>query len=484
MSTPLSLRTRVAPRSSVATRRSDPVSPPTRATTPGATPAAVFEGQVGGAAVLVAGSPAQLDAPARAAWMKQSLLQDHSALAARNPEGLKAKLEKLTTSPFVFFRGTAGLLYRELQGLDDDKPRLLINGDVHPENFGIVKGRDGELFFAPNDFDEATVAPFSWDLRRGAVGFLLAARELGLSRKERERLVERFVDAYAEALEDFGKGDAEAGFRITAKRAPTVLKRLFDDAEKLSRKAFLGRHVDVGGGVFRDGDELARDPGLVPALTRALSAARGRDGARLSASLRAAGLSPLKVKDVARKLGSGTASVGLDRFWLLVEGPRGDGSDDRVLELKSELCSIVDRVRPRSLAATRLAESAGARVARAHEVHLAEGDPLYGHTRFGGQSFLVRERIPEKARVELSSLKDDELIDYAAVCARALAAAHARADEDGGLEGRDVETRIRASFKKGAFAEELFSWASAAADRVEADHGSLVRMLEDGSFDA
>lgn len=47
-----------------------------------------------------------------------------------------------------------------------------------------------------------------------------------------------------------------------------------------------------------------------------------------------------KVLDVAKKKGSGTGSVGLSRFWVLIEGESKDPLDDRVLEFKQATDSV------------------------------------------------------------------------------------------------------------------------------------------------
>lgn len=384
----------------------------------------------------------------------------------------------------MFFRGTAGLFYRELAHVDADKPQVLLNGDVHPENFGIMRSRDGELFFGPNDFDESTRGPFTWDLRRGAVAFLLAGRESGLSKKEQKKLVEGFVEAYADTLKKFSRGDDEADYRVNAKNCPDVLKDLFDEAEGVTRKKFLKQRVDTDRGEFIPSDEIERAPELVKLMQRALQQAKDADGKSLIKGLADADVGSLTVKDVAKKTGSGTASVGLDRYWLLLEGKKSSGKDDIIVELKLEQASIIDRVRPRKAGSLKTSWDRGdhaARVAKAHQVQVAEGDPFFGSTKLHGQSFLVRERIPEKISVELKDLSDKELIAYGKACGHALAAAHARSDEDGGLAGTDIEKTLKEAFSH-LDLDKGYEWARAAADRVEQDHAALVDSLLAGEL--
>jgi uncharacterized protein (DUF2252 family) len=439
--------------------------------------AAAFEASPGKASALAPSLPAQLTGKRRKAHLVQSLLADHVGVRAANPAGWEAKLAKITDNPFSFFRGTAGLFYRDLEGVDADAARVVINGDVHPENFGIMQAADGELVFGLNDFDEATVVPFKWDVRRAVVGFELAARELDFGKKDRRRVTEAFVEGYADALRDFQKDDGEATARLTEKGANRVVDRVFDAAKDNSRAAFLKERVDVDAGRFLTTDEIQPCRERLPELTRAVLGARDEDRRRLFGR----GKRPV-IKDVAEKLGSGTGSVGLDRFYVLIEGPKADGTDDHILELKRAKQSIVDSAlnrRPHELRGF----APGHRIAAAHDIQLAAGDPTYGFTTIDGESFLVRERNPHKARVDLSKLSDKELQSYAKACGAALALAHARSDADSGL-GVDgsAEDRIRNSFKKGHLVDEMAAFADDMADRVEQDFKAVRKLMQDGEL--
>ena len=49
--------------------------------------------------------------------------------------------------------------------LDERTSRVWIHGDLHAENFGTYMNAYGQLVFNVNDFDEAYVGPFTWDLQ-------------------------------------------------------------------------------------------------------------------------------------------------------------------------------------------------------------------------------------------------------------------------------------------------------------------------------
>ena len=47
---------------------------------------------------------------------------------------------------------------------DDRTSRVWIHGDLHAENFGTYMNSEGVLVFDVNDFDEAYLGHFTWDL--------------------------------------------------------------------------------------------------------------------------------------------------------------------------------------------------------------------------------------------------------------------------------------------------------------------------------
>ena len=72
----------------------------------------------------------------------------------------------------AFDRGSACLLYADATGADDlfaddESSRIWVHGaDLHVENFGTHLNSDGILVFDVNDFDEAYLGHFTWDLQR------------------------------------------------------------------------------------------------------------------------------------------------------------------------------------------------------------------------------------------------------------------------------------------------------------------------------
>ena len=60
----------------------------------------------------------------------------------------------------------------------------VIDGDAHLNNFGVYGSPQRDVVFDLNDFDEAVIGPWEWDLKRLTASVDLAARENGLNRRE------------------------------------------------------------------------------------------------------------------------------------------------------------------------------------------------------------------------------------------------------------------------------------------------------------
>src|ERR1700761_8567776 len=80
---------------------------------------------------------------------------------------LDRKHERMKESAFIFLRATffrwagrIGKICPDLAGA----PAVLSVGDVHVENFGTWRDAEGRLVWGVNDFDEAAVIAYPFDL--------------------------------------------------------------------------------------------------------------------------------------------------------------------------------------------------------------------------------------------------------------------------------------------------------------------------------
>src|SRR4051794_10721589 len=110
-----------------------------------------------------------------------ALLTEHNR--DREPERLARKYEKMRKNAFAFLRGSCPLFYARLPGSSAwlKAPAVWACGDLHLENFGSYKADNRQVYFDINDFDEALLAPATWDLLRLLSSVLVAHKALRAS---------------------------------------------------------------------------------------------------------------------------------------------------------------------------------------------------------------------------------------------------------------------------------------------------------------
>ena len=120
----------------------------------------------------------------------------------RRPDLLKMKYEAMRRSPYRFFRGTCHLFYEDFKYQVNwpDDTRAWICGDLHLENFGTFKAENGLIYFDMNDFDEAILAPVTWEIARTVTSIHLLAKKLNFNKKEITALVNCFIEKYTDTL--------------------------------------------------------------------------------------------------------------------------------------------------------------------------------------------------------------------------------------------------------------------------------------------
>ncbi|NET74057.1 MAG: DUF2252 domain-containing protein, partial [Sphaerospermopsis sp. SIO1G2] len=120
----------------------------------------------------------------------------------RDTELLKLKYKKLAADQFSFFRGTCHLFYEDLPPdiPFHSAPLTWICGDLHLENFGSYKGDNRLVYFDINDFDEAVLAPCTWDLVRFITSIIVGSHAVGINDQEALHISEIYLKTYTQHL--------------------------------------------------------------------------------------------------------------------------------------------------------------------------------------------------------------------------------------------------------------------------------------------
>lgn len=134
--------------------------------------------------------------------------QSYEAWLGERTTLVKADLEfkhtEMATAAFPFLRSTFyrwAQIYPEVCPELVRAPVLLAVGDLHIENFGTWRDREGRLIWGINDFDEAHQMPYTIDLVRLAVSANLADALTGKG----EAVCEAILDGYKAGLKAGGK---------------------------------------------------------------------------------------------------------------------------------------------------------------------------------------------------------------------------------------------------------------------------------------
>src|SRR5438552_3856784 len=126
----------------------------------------------------------------------------------RQPELVKLKYGFMTQNQFRFYRGTCHLFYEHLSRnpLFTTAPLSWICGDLHLENFGSFQSINNQVYFDLNDFDEAVLAPVTWELVRLLTSIYVGFDSLEIEEKKANKMAELFLRTYTATLAA-GKAD-------------------------------------------------------------------------------------------------------------------------------------------------------------------------------------------------------------------------------------------------------------------------------------
>src|SRR6201985_935349 len=118
------------------------------------------------------------------------------------PEKVQLKYEGMAENAFRVFRGKSNLFYEDLAAAEPLplSPLAWICGDLHIENFGSYKGDNKLVYFDLNDFDEALLAPCSYETVRMVTSIFIAFDNLGFEEEKAMKMAQLFLKTYSATL--------------------------------------------------------------------------------------------------------------------------------------------------------------------------------------------------------------------------------------------------------------------------------------------
>jgi uncharacterized protein (DUF2252 family) len=390
-----------------------------------------------------------------------------AANAGRLQKLIPMKMGLMSVSPFAFFRGTAPLMAKDLAGGPATGLMVQLCGDAHVKNLGAYAGPDGTLVFDINDFDETITGPWEWDLKRLAASIVLAGRDAG--ERDCSPAVQELVRHYRESLDFFSQMKVLelAKYEIRGDSRNAVVREVLQKAERVTPARNLKKLAEpVKGGWPRFHDKM---PTLrhVPEETMASVFEALKPYRETVTAGRQLILDAYHPVDVAFKV-VGTGSVGTRDYVILLFGSSLE--DPMFLQVKEEMQSCYA---PYLKHAPRFANE-GQRVAQGQQRMQTVTDPFLGWTTLAGHHYLVRQLADHKAAIDPGELKGGILIEYAVVCGRMLAKAHARTGDAAALYGYCGDS---AKLDKA-----IGQFALAYADQTTEDYEVFLKAIKGGAI--
>lgn len=443
------------------------------------------------AELLAAGREARTSVP-------RSAHAEYSPSPGRDPLGILAtqhearlqqlvdlRVQRMGTDAFSFYRGTAAIQAADLASGPTTGAEVVICGDAHLSNFGMFRSPENAMVFDINDFDEATVGPWEWDLKRLLCSVVVAGRSLGAPEAELTGVVEEAAASYRDWLaRTLRRSLRERYFRPTSvnerrRRLHSDTARMIDDVARASSKRTSQRVArraleDDGAGGLRFVDRppvLQRaEPDIRALADEAFH--RYRETVPPNVALL---LSQYQLLDVARRV-VGVGSVGTRCFILALRGPV---EETLILQLKEAGPSVVEQFGgvtplPGYLDPALFPEQQGYRVVACQRILQAVSDPFLGFLEERGFTFYLRLFRNRNASFEIPTMNAVQFRDYARICAVVLARAHARSPKAAFVSGYLGSSD--------AFPRAVARWSSAYADQAEQDYAAFVEAAREGRF--
>jgi uncharacterized protein (DUF2252 family) len=392
---------------------------------------------------------------------------------------------RMMASPFAFYRGAAAIMACDLAHTPATGLNLQICGDAHLLNFGGFATTERQLIFDINDFDETSIAPWEWDVKRLAASFVIAGRANGFAAEDGREAARLAAQSYRQAIAGYAQMPV-----LEAWYEALDLNEIINNIRDKDQKRFYTKKLDKATAqsahekefaklAFTAGDRprIIDQPPLIfhyndvrDAEVRTVVEKSLADYLKSLEPHKRLLLNRYQIVDTAFKV-VGVGSVGT--FCGIVLFMSGNG-DPLFIQIKQARPSVLE-----PYAGASLFPHAGQRVVAGQKLMQAAGDMFLGwYTGAAqqGMQFYTRQLKDAKIKPVVEVMAPADLKGYATLCGRALARAHTRSGDAAVLAGY--------MGKGSAFEEALVKFSVAYADQNERDHAALVAAVRRGRIEA
>jgi uncharacterized protein (DUF2252 family) len=429
------------------------------------------------------------DADRRRKQIVDNLVDAFADLMAADPDAFRTKFRKMAAHPFAFYRGSDCVFHADVARLDDPwvddrTSRIWIHGDLHAENFGTYMDGHGVLIFDVNDFDEAYLGHFTWDLQRFGASIALMGWQKALPDEDIAQLVQGYARAYLDQVRWFVDEEHDKSYALRLDTTDGVVREVLQQARLHTRVALLDKVTETEGydRRFRDARGVRR---LKDDEHSAVHKAFERYLETIPETKRFRGIT-YTVKDLVGRSGLGIGSAGLPEYAVLIEGFNQALDNDVVLSMKQGNVAAPSRVVTGDDIASHFHHH-GHRTVVAQRALQAHADPLLGYTEINDVGYVVSEQSPYETDIDWGELTEPaQLADVLDYLGRATAKVHCVSDEDSDQTLVPFQTEEAIATVVGDHGDEFAAWLSdfalGYAAVVRGDHELFVDAFRNGEI--
>jgi uncharacterized protein (DUF2252 family) len=375
-----------------------------------------------------------------------------------NMRPLKYRL--MQENAFRFFRGTCHLFYEDLVAADGFPrgPLGWICGDLHLENFGSYRSDNNQVYFDLNDFDEAILAPVTWEAVRLVTSIFVGFGSLGIEARRAEKMAKLFLKSYAAALAT-GKADY-----VEAAMARGIVCDFLSGVAKRKQRMILQKKASLRKKRVQILTDTPKHFTLPRLTKRALMD-------HVTSWLKVDEHSPYnyKVVDGVFRL-AGTGSIGVERYAFLLKSLNETGFKYILLDMKEAA--------PSSLAPYLFGpqpgwQSEADRVISVQRRMQNRCPALLSTSIFREKSFIMQEMQPSKDSIDFRLLRDRYRDMYSVIDSMAMLTASAQL-RSSGQDGAETTDELKAFGLLEGWQEAILSYASHYALRVKENYDAFV----------
>lgn len=405
--------------------------------------------------------------------------------AGRIEQLVPIRYGRMMANPFAFYRGAAAIMAHDLSFTPSTGMNVVACGDCHLMNFGGFATPERKLVFDINDFDEASVAPWEWDVRRLAASLVVAGRANGFEPADSREAAWSAVRSYRENMARYAEMPVLDAYYEYIDLKKLVETGTDEELKRLNRKRI--RKATEESAHLKEFTRLAYQSGTPPRIRDepplVFHNADLKEQAiihRTAETMMAAYIETLPTErrlliqrytfvDAAMKV-VGVGSVGtFCGIALLVSG----NGDPLFLQFKEARTSVLEPYCGKAPFGHH-----GERVVFGQRLMQAASDVFLGWTtgNIEGRHFYIRQLRDAKIKPMVEVMKPSNLVNYAKACGWALARAHKRSGDAVALAAYMGSGTV--------FDDAMTAFADTYADQNERDHAALVAAVRSGRLEA